>query len=73
MQLAILILFLLFICAEFVCHRIETKQLQTAQQAILNRLDGVEKKTDYRYFNTTRSLEEIHDVRIDTMTGSLRH
>ena len=30
------------------------------------------KKIDHRYFNLTRSLEDIHNVRIDTLNGSKR-
>ena len=29
-----------------------------------------ERKTDYRYFNLTRSLEDINNVHIDTYDGS---
>lgn len=30
-----------------------------------------EKKTDFRYFNTTRSLEDIYSVRINTKDGTI--
>lgn len=30
------------------------------------------KKTDYRYFNVTRSLEDIHNVEIDTHNGEIK-
>lgn len=36
---------------------------------VIARLDKVEKKTDFRYFNLTRSLEDIHKVEIDTKNG----
>lgn len=43
---------------------------------LYQRLDTLEKnvntKIDHRYFNTTRSLEDIHNVRIDTLNGSKR-
>lgn len=42
-----------------------------------HRLDEIEKsiktKIDHRYFCTTRSLEDIHEVRIDTFNGSKRN
>lgn len=72
-QLFILSLLVLLICSEFILHKIETKQINSSNQAMLNRLDKLEKKVDFRYFNTTHSLEEIHDIRIDTLNGSLRH
>lgn len=33
----------------------------------------ISKKIDFRYFNTTRSLEYIHNVRIDTYDGSVKN
>ena len=30
------------------------------------------KRIDYRYFNTTRTLEDLHNVRIDTKNGDLK-
>lgn len=72
LQLAILFLFGVLICAVLICHRAETEQIQLSNQKLLNRLDAIEKKIDFRYYNTTRSLEEINDVRIDTQSGSLR-
>lgn len=72
-QLFILSLLIVLICSGFIWHKIETKQINSSNQALLNRLDKLEKKVDFRYFNTTRSLEEIHDVHIDTLNGSLRH
>ena len=37
-----------------------------------NNFDRVRKKIDHRYFNTTRSLEQIHNVEIDTYKGELK-
>lgn len=34
--------------------------------------DKIIKKINYRYFNTTNSLEEIHQVNINTLNGSIR-
>lgn len=39
---------------------------------IFNDSVEVKKKIDYRYFCTTTSLEDIHNVRIDTFNGSVR-
>ena len=36
---------------------------------ILKNLSEIEKKVDYRYFNLTRSLEDIYNVEIDTYKG----
>lgn len=36
------------------------------------KLRQIEKKIDYRYFNLTRSLEDIHNVRINTYDGNLK-
>lgn len=33
------------------------------------KLDRIQRKIDHRYFNITRSLEDIHDVEIDTYKG----
>ena len=32
----------------------------------------IKKKIDHRYFNTTTTLEEIHNVKINTLNGELR-
>lgn len=44
--------------------------------SINHRLDELENnvktKIDHRYFNVTRSLEDIHNVRIDTFNGGKR-
>ncbi len=45
-------------------HILETK--------IDNLEKSISKKVDHRYFNMTRSLEDIHNVRIDTLNGSKR-
>lgn len=39
---------------------------------VIARLDKVEKKTDFRYFNLTRTLEDIHKVEINTKDGRIR-
>jgi len=36
------------------------------------RINKIERKIDFRYFNLTRSLEDIHHVRIDTYHGEVK-
>ena len=60
-QAILLILFVIF----------AVYQIQV-NQVILNRVDKVERKVDFRYFNLTRSIEEIHAVEIDTKDGRVR-
>lgn len=38
----------------------------------IDNFDKVRKKIDHRYFNTTRSLEQIHNVEIDTYKGEIK-
>lgn len=39
-----------------------------------NAIKKAEKKVDYRYFNLTRSIEDVHNVEIDTKQGRvIRH
>ena len=53
----IILLILLIIMQGIGFHRLEVK------------ITGCEKKTDFRYFNLNRSLEDIHNVKIDTYRG----
>lgn len=43
---------------------------------LTNKIDNsttvIKKKVDHRYFNTTTSLEEIHNVKINTYNGELK-
>ena len=32
----------------------------------------IKKRIDFRYFNTTRSLQDIHNVEINTLNGELK-
>ncbi len=41
-------------------------------QSLLLELQKTQKKVDFRYFNLTRSLEDIHNIRIDTLDGGKR-
>lgn len=39
-----------------------------------NQLDNIKRKIDHRYFNITNSLQDIHNVEIDTYKGRvLKH
>lgn len=49
-------------------HNMET---QKATTALMNAIDKTEKKTDFRYLNLTRSLEDIHKVEINTKDGRI--
>lgn len=39
---------------------------------IMQKIEKTEKKVDFRYFNTTKSLEYIHNIEIDTKTGAIK-
>lgn len=47
------------------------KRIDNAENQILLSVQKAEKKVDFRYFNLTRSMEEIHNVKIDTYRGQL--
>lgn len=38
----------------------------------IGQLTKIKKAIHYRYFNTVRTVEEIHQVKIDTRTGLLK-
>lgn len=38
----------------------------------MQKMEKLKTQVDFRYFNTTRSLEDIHNVRIDTHYGDVR-
>ncbi len=56
-------------------HDIKTLEKNNIERykSIESEINKVNKKVDYRYFNTTRSLEEINSVNIDTKSGELKH
>mgnify|MGYP006873184500 CR=1 FL=1 len=39
---------------------------------IFNDSSAIKKKIDHRYFCVTTSLEDIHDVHINTLNGAIR-
>lgn len=43
--------------------------MQSYMNETLELLKSAEKKVDFRYFNITRSLQDIHKVEIDTHKG----
>lgn len=42
-----------------------------AKKELITEIKTNREKTHFRYFNLTRSLEEIHNVKIDTKNGKL--
>lgn len=44
-------------------------KMQSYMNETLELLKSAEKKVDFRYFNITRSLQDIHKVEIDTHKG----
>lgn len=40
-----------------------------SNKRILTKIEKVEKKVDFRYFNTIKSLEDIYNVEIETHQG----
>lgn len=48
----------------------EYLQIRT-QKNVLKALVKLEKKVDFRYFNITRSLEDINHIEIDTRNGKI--
>lgn len=43
-----------------------------SNEEILKAIDKTNDKVDFRYFNTTSSLEDIYDIEIDTKTGKVK-
>ena len=39
---------------------------------IFNNITTLKKKIDHRYFNITNSLEDIHNVEIETLNGRVK-
>lgn len=58
---------ILIICADY----FETQTILKTNAEILSAIEKTEKKVDFRYFNTTKSLEKIHNVEINTQNGRL--
>lgn len=47
--------------------------IEQSNKEIITQLKEVNKKVDFRYFNTTRSLEDIHNIKIDTRSGEIKY
>lgn len=56
--------FAILICLCLYCYNSHNLEMQ--------RMDKIEKKIDFRYFNLTNSLQDIHHVRIDTLHGEVK-
>lgn len=54
----------------------EIVSLKAAQakenERLISEIQKVKKRVDYRYFNNTRSIEELFDVKINTINGELK-
>lgn len=59
------------------CYRTEVlinelkEQIKTNQTELLASDKKIIDKVHFRYFNTTKSLEEIHNIKINTKNGKL--
>lgn len=50
------------------------KQLQAKQNENLEQeIDSVRKRVDYRYFNMTRTMQDLYNIKIDTKNGELKN
>lgn len=48
------------------------EELKKSNTELKEKIEKTKDRVDFRYFNTTKSLEEIHNVKIDTRTGELK-
>ena len=62
-------LFCIFVHFEIRSIKVELNKKNTE---ITQEISNINKKIDFRYFNTTRSLEDIHKLKIDTKTGEVK-
>ena len=66
------IMFILLICiVHFEIRSIKT-EMRTNAANIERDIVSVKKRVDYRYFNITRSLEDLNNVKIETKEGYLK-
>lgn len=57
----------------YMFYNIKTEITQQNDE-IINRIEKTERKVDFRYFNTVKTLEEIHNIEINTKNGKIiRH
>ena len=50
----------------------DIQSLKNNYISLENSIIKTQKKVDYRYFNLTRSLEDIHNIKIDTQSGEIK-
>lgn len=51
--------------------KISDDNFQNLEKFIDKRCEDVDDKVDFRYFNLTRSIQDIHGVNIDTRKGNV--
>lgn len=47
-------------------------EILKSNKELMQKIEKTKDRVDYRYFNTTTSLEQIHNVKIDTHNGELK-
>ncbi|MBR6099200.1 hypothetical protein IKP85_05575 [bacterium] len=53
---------------------ISLKKHQKEQIETLNtEIQTLRKRIDYRYFNITRTMEDMYGIKVDTHTGEIKH
>ena len=58
-------------CAVCIMLYTHNREMKKTNMQILKSIEKLEKKVDFRYFNITRSLSDIHKVEIDTKNGKI--
>ena len=48
------------------------KEIHEVESAVEKSGIVIKKKLDHRYFNLTKSIEEIHNVKINTLNGEIK-
>ena len=69
--LIILVNLVMFLCLALEIHNLK-KTINLEAEKLNNQIIQVNKKVDFRYFNTTHSLEDIHNLKIDTHNGEIK-
>lgn len=74
-RLFIWVLVLNIINLGFIHYEVKSlKELQVKEnQKMLEQLAHVRKRVDYRYFNMTRTFEDLYKIKINTLDGELKH
>ena len=74
-RLFVWVLVLNIVTMTFVHFEVKSiKEFQLKEnEKMLEQLVHVRKRVDYRYFNMTRTFEDIYDIKIDTGSGELKH